>query len=212
MESIKNLLKNIFEIVYDKVKDSALYNTLLEKYDNLELPVQRGIKYSFLALGILLVVSLPLSILKNSLDATKEFTEKKQLIFDLIKSESNQFVVQGLRPSELDQKISYLTERLNLSADNKVQISSYYFSKQLLPRNLRKLNYTGKQIKITGINIEEVIDIGQLLNNIDPSVKLVHLKITEIKGQDNYFSATYSILHFQEPNSPTPITPGKKPA
>ena len=211
MESIKNLLKNIFETLYDKIKDSSFYNTLLEKYDNLDLSVQRGIKYSVAALGVLLVISVPLSILKNSLDATKEFKEKKQLIFDLIKSESSQFVVQGLRSSEFDQKVSYITERLNLSADHKVQISSYYFSKQLLPKNLRTLSYTGKQIKISGINIEEVIDIGQLLNNIDPSVKLVHLKITEIKGQDNYFSATYSVLHFQEPNSSTPITPGKKP-
>jgi len=211
MESIKNLLKNIFEMVYDKFKDSALYNTLLEKYDNLELPVQRGIKYSFLALGVLLAVSLPLSILKNSLDSTKEFKEKKQLIFDLIKSESNQLVVQGLKPSELDQKISYITEKLNLSADQKLQISSYYFSKQLLPKHLRALNYTGKQIKITGINIEEVMNIGQLLNDIDSSVKVVHLKITEIKDQDHYFSAIYSILHFQEPDSPTSVTPGKKP-
>ncbi|MDE0151195.1 MAG: hypothetical protein OXK80_01695 [Bdellovibrionales bacterium] len=212
MESIKNLLKNIFEAVYDKIKDSAVYNTLLEKYYNLELPVQRGMKYSFTALMALLVVSLPLSILKDSLDATKEFKEKKQLIFDLIKSESNQFVVQGLNSSDFDRKVSQITERLNLSADHKVQISSYYFSKQLLPKHLRTLSYTGKQIKISGINIEEVMDIGQLLNNIDPSVKLMHLKITEIEGQENYFSATYSILHFQEPNSKTPITPGKKPA
>ena len=211
MESIKNLLKNIFEMVYDKIKDSAIYNTLLEKYDNLDLPVQKGIKYSAIALGVLLVFSFPLSILKNSLDATKEFKEQKQLIFDLIKSESSQFTVQGLSTSEFDQKVSYITERLNLSSDYKVQTSSYYFSKKLLPKNLKTLNYTGKQIKISGINIEEVIDIGQLLSNIDPSVKLVHLKITEIKGQGNYFSATYSILHFQEPNPSTPITPGKKP-
>jgi len=54
------------------------------------------------------------------------------------------------------------------------------------------------------------MDIGQLLSNIDPSVKLVHIKITEIKDQANYFSATYSILHFQEPTQ-TSITPGKKP-
>lgn len=211
MESIKNLLKNIFESVYDKIKDSAVYNTLLEKYYNLELPMQRGIKYSFTALVVLLIVSLPFSILKDSLNATKEFKEKKQLIFDLIKSESSQLVVQGLSSSEFDRKVSQVTEMLNLSVDHKVQVSSYYFSKQLLPKNLRTLKYTGKQIKISGINIEEVMDIGQLFGSIDPSVKLMHLKITEIKDQKNYFSATYSILHFQEPNSKTPITPGKKP-
>ncbi len=211
MESIKNLLKNIFEMVYDKIKDSALYNTLLEKYENLELPVQRGIKYSTAAVGILLIISLPLSVLKNSLDATKEFKEKKQLIFDLIKNESSQFVIQGLSPSEFDKQISFIINRLSLSADHKVQMSSYYFSKKLLPIHLRFLNYSGKQVKISGINIEEVIDIGQLLSNIDPSVKLVHLKITELKDQGNYFSATYSLLHFHEPNVKTPITPNKKP-
>ena len=211
MESLKNLLKNIFEAVYDKIKDSSLYNTLLEKYDNLDLPVQRGIKYAVSALGILLVISLPLSVLKNSLDATTEFKEKKELIFDLIKNESSQFIVQGLSSSEFDQRISHIINRLSLSADHKVQISSYYFSKKLLPKHLQTLSYSGKQVKISGINIEEIIDFGQLLSSIDSSIKLVHLKIIELKDQNNYFSATYSILHFHEPNVTTPITPNKKP-
>ena len=209
MESIKNLLKNIFEAVYDKIKDSAVYNTLLEKYDNLEPPVQKGIKYFASALGILLVVSFPLSILKGSLDATKEFKEKKQLIFDLIKSESSQFIVQGMNSSELDRQVSFIIDRLALSSDHKMQISPYYFSKKLLPKHLRSLNYSGKQVKISSINIEEVIDIGQLLSSIDPSIRLVHLKITEMKDQKNYFSATYSLLHFHTPSTKAPTK--KKP-
>lgn len=210
MESIKNLLKNIFETVYDKIKDSSLYNILLEKYENLELRVQRGIKYSASTLGALLVISIPLSLLKNSLDATNEFKEKKQLIFDLIKSESSQFVVQGMSSSEFDRQISNIIDRLALSADHKAQIFPYYFSKKLLPKRLKTLGYSGKQLKISGLNIEEVIDIGQLLINIDPSVRLVHLKVIEMKDKENYFSATYSLLHFHEPNAVTSITPDKK--
>ena len=211
MEFIKNLLKNIFELVYDKIKDSAFYNTLLEKYDNLDLPAQRGIKYCASAVGILLVVSLPFSILKNSLNAESEFKEKKQLVFDLIKSESSQFVIQGLSASEFDRKMSQIIDQLSLSADQEAEVSSYYFSKKLLPANLRSLNYSGKQVKVSGINIEEVMDIGKLLSHIDPSVRLVHLKITELKDRKNYFSAVYSVLHFHEPHSSTPITPKKNP-
>jgi len=137
MESIKNLLKNIFEAVYDRIKDSAVYNTLLEKYYNLNPPIQKGIKYSVAISGALLIISLPLSILTDSLNATKEFKEKKQLIFDLIKNESSQFVVQGLSSSEFDNKISHITQRLNLSSEHKAQIYSYYYSKQRLPKNVR---------------------------------------------------------------------------
>ncbi len=211
MESIKNLLKNIFETAYDKIKDSSLYNTLLEKYENLDLPVQKGIHYSLSAAGILLAASLPLSVLNNSLNATKEFKEKKQLIFDLIKNESSQFVVRGLSPSEFDEQISLILNRFSLSSDRKTQMSSYYFSKKLLPARFRSLNYSGKQIKISGVNIEEIMEIGLLLSNIDPSVKLVHLKIVELKNQNNYFSASYSLLHFHEPHAKALITPDRKP-
>lgn len=211
MELIKNLLKNIFELVYDKIKDSTVYNTLLEKYDHLDLNVQKGIKYSAAVLGLALTASLPLSVLKNSLNATNEFKEKKQLIFDLIKSESSPFVIQGLNPSDFDRKISQIIDRLSLSAEQKTQVSSYYFSKKLLPKNLRTLNYSGKQIKISGINIEEVMDIGQQLSRINPSVKIVHLKITELKDRRNYFLAVYSVLHFHEPHAKAPITLDKKP-
>ena len=211
MEFIKNLLKNIFELVYDKIKDSTVYNTLLEKYDHLDMNVQKGIKYSASTLGLLLVASLPLSVLKNSLSATNEFKAKKQLIFNLIKSESSQFVMQGLNPSEFDRKISQIIDRQSSSATQKTQVSSYYFSKKLLPKNLRTLNYSGKQIKISGINIEEVMDIGQQLSRINPSVKVVHLKITELKDRRNYFSAVYSVLHFHAPQAKPPITLNKKP-
>ena len=211
MEFIKNLLKNIFELVYDKIKDSTIYNTLLEKYDHLDLPAQKGIKYSVSALGLLLIASLPLSILKNSLNATNEFKAKKQLIFDLIKSESSQFVMQGLTPSEFDRKISQIIDRQASPAEQKAQVSSYYFAKKLLPKNLRSLNYSGKQIKISGINIDEVMDIGQQLSRINSSVKVVHLKITELKDRKNYFLAVYSVLHFHEPQAKTPITLQKKP-
>ena len=211
MELIKNLLKNIFELVYDKIKDSTIYNTLLEKYDHLDLNVQKGIKYSVSVLGLLLTASLPLSILKNSLNATNEFKAKKQLIFDLIKSESSQFVIQGLDPSEFDRKISQIIDRQSSSAEQKTQVSSYYFSKKLLPKNLRTLNYSGKQIKISGVNIEEVMDIGQQLSLINPSVKVVHLKITELKDRRNYFTAVYSVLHFHEPHAKPTITIDKKP-
>ena len=211
MEFIKNLLKNIFELVYDKIKDSTLYNTLLEKYDHLDLHVQKGIKYSASAIGILLIVSLPLSILKHSLDMAHEFKAKKQLIFDLIKNEASQFAVQGMNSQEFNRKISQTIDGLDLSADQKVQISSYYFSKKLLPKNLRALNYSGKQIKIIGINIEEVMDIGKRLSQINLSVKLVHLKVIELKDRKNYFSAVYSVLHFHEPHKETPITPDKNP-
>ena len=211
MESLKNLLKNIFEAVYDKIKDSSFYNTLLEKYDNLELPVQKGIKYTAAAAGILAAVSLPLSILNNSLNATKEFKEKKQLIYDLIKNESSQFVVQGLSSSQFEQQISMIIDRLSLSPNHKAKISSYYFSKKLLPPALRSLSYSGKQIQISGVNMEEVIDIARMLNSIDSSVKLVHIKIIELKDQNNYFSVSYSLLHFHEPRPKTSITSRRQP-
>lgn len=211
MEFIKNLLKNTFELVYDKIKDSTFYNTLLEKYDHLDLHVQKGIKHSVSTLGILLAVFLPLSIVKHSLNTETEFQTKKQLIFDLIKNESSPLVTQGMSSSEFNNRISQIVERLSLSAEQKTQVSSFYFSKKLLPKNLRTLTYTGKQVKISGINIEEVMDIGKQFSQINPSVKLVHLKIIELKDHKNYFSAVYSVLHFHEPYSKASITPDKNP-
>ena len=203
MESLKAFLKNVFETCYYKIKDSALFNTLLEKYEHLDLNQQKWISKICAALILLLILSLPLSFLFKSIKAGSEFKEKKQLIYGLIQKESQNFFSQGMSRQRFNSELSRILDNLSLSSNSEVKVSAFYFPPSHLPPYLKGLKYEGKQVSISGLNIEEVLEIAKQLSSLDASVKMVQLKINELSENQKYYSSVYSLIHFMDPKNPS---------
>ena len=205
LKSYRNVLKSYFESIYYKVKESSIYNICLEKYENLDIHYQKWIQISTSSTLLLLILSIPISILFTSLKTTTEFKTKKNLVFDILKKDSP-VAFSEFSSSQLESRISVILSQFNSKQKEAPKITPLSKSIQLEP-SLKKLSYSGKNITIKNINIKEAIDIGSRLDQISPAVKLVQFKITESKTANNYFTATFSLVHFHAPKKPKKITP-----
>lgn len=199
INKIKDFLNNLFESINYKIKDSVIFNTLIEKYDHLEIHYQKWIKISALIIFILIILAFPFSIFISSIQSIHEFKNKKYLTLKLIQSESQNISNQEFFELELDKEISKITNHLDSTQIYPLN------SRPVLSPKLRSLKYSGKKIEIHGINIKEVIEIGQKLNSISPSVKLIQFTIKELEDKSNYFKANYTLIHFHTPNPSQPI-------
>ena len=203
-DPIKDFLNNLVEKIGSKIKDSALFNTLLEKYEHLDRVHQQWIKNLTLSLLGLFVLALPFSIFISSTQTIKDFKNKKELVLKLVKLEPSSPLSGTLTPMELDQKLSSITDE---TAPDEISISP--FSGVInLPKELANLRHTSKKIEIKGVNIQKVVTFGQKLETLSPSVRVVRLHIEEMKENNNYFKASYTLVHFHPPSSK--IKPIKK--
>ena len=207
VESIKDFFKATSEAIYYKVKDSTLFNILLEKYDNLDIHHQKWIQRIFIMIRGLLFLSIPSGCWMASLNYEKEFKTKKTLVYQMLQNSSKSSSHQATF-KDMESQISVILS--SLSEEQPVKITRIMRFAHL-PTSLKDLKYVGKKIKIDGLNIEEAIQIGQKFNYISPSVKLLHFKATEMKEKENYFTATYSVIQFTPPSTSSPrITPLSK--
>ena len=201
MESIKNFLKQISEFLYYKIKDSAFYNILIEKYENLDPYYQKWIKEGFIFLSGLLVTILIFSIFFSSAHKSEEFKVKKTLVNQMIQIPVSIGISAPITAIQWNEKINQLIDDLSLSDDQIVKIAPYRPSQSKIPQSLKSLTHIGKKIQIEGLNIQEIMDIGYALDQMDSSVKLTQLQIEQVSFITHYFKATYFVFLFFNPSS-----------
>ena len=204
LENYKNLLKSNLESLYDKVIESSLYNICLEKYENLDTSRQKWIQFSVFSGLLLLIFYIPASSFLTSFKTTKDFKTKKNLIFNLLQKDS-QVTVSEMSSSQFDSHISSIISQFK-TVQESPKITTLPRSIQLEP-SLKKLKYSGKKITIKNINVKTALDIGLRLDQISPAVKLMKLTMVESKTEKNYFTAVFSLVHFQAPKTLKKITP-----
>ena len=204
LENYKNLFKSNLDSLYEKVTESALYNICLEKYENLDTSRQKWIRFSLFSGCLLCIFYIPASSFLTSLKTARDFKTKKNLIFSLLQKDS-QTAFSELSPSQFESRISAIVSQFK-TAQESPKITTLPRSIQLEP-SLKKLKYSGKKITIKNINVKTVLDIGLRLDQISPSVKLMKLTMTESKTEKNYFTAVFSLVHFQAPKTLKKITP-----
>ena len=201
LETLKNLLIAVFETLFDRIASSNIYNSLLEYYQSLNMSYQRWIRNGFILLCFLFIFSFPFSLFIQSTRSLEEVKTKKDLIYSLLKKDSN-LSFQTLSERELLAQVDNI---LTLSGSpDQIQILPLPDSIDL-PSDLRKLKFTGQQIEITNLNIKQAIEIGAQLDQISPFSKVIHFKVSESLENKNYFTATYSLVHFQEPIQIQPL-------
>ncbi len=201
MESIKNFLKRAYEILYYKIEDSVFYNILVEKYENLDLHYQKWIHKGFLIFGGLMIILIPLSFFFASIQKTEEFQFKKTLVNQMIQTPSSVREISPLNAVQWNEKINQVISQLSLSNDQNVKISPHRPSLSQIPKSLKDLTHIGKKIQIEGLNIQEVVDIGYALDQMDSSVKLIQLQVQQTPLLTHYFKATYFVFLFFNPDS-----------
>ena len=197
MTAIKFFFKQIFEILYHKIKDSVFYNTLVEKHENLDLQQQKWIKQGLLTTLFIIVTLIPASFVWSSIQKSNEFKTKHNLVNRMLQTSTSSQSNSSLSAPQWNEKINQLTQEL--SSERNIRITPYTPSASQIPSAVRELTYVGKKIQIENSNIQEVVDIGYALNQMDSSVKLIQLKVEKNSLEDHYFKATYFLFLFFNP-------------
>ena len=210
LDSLKDFLNNLFENIIYRIKNSVVFNILIEKYEQMDIHHQIWIRTALWGLAGLMVLFIPLLFFMSSMKSVKDFKIKKHLISHLLKSQTSSFSTQDVSDVQWEKKISSIIDQAVLSSSQTVDISPLK-SRPQLPRQLISLKYSSKQVKINGVNIKTVVELGQKLGAIAPSIRLVSLKLKEMPDRNNFFHVTYGLIRFHSPDEKTPnIKPIKK--
>ena len=197
MNAIKFFLKQIFEILYYKIKSSIFYNTLVEKYENLDLHHQKWISRGFFTTLIVVITFIPLSFIWGSIQKSNEFKEKYKLVSYMLQTPASSKSSPSMNATRWNERINQLIG--GLSSEQNARITPYKPSRYQIPSAFKKLTHAGKKIQVEGLNIQEVVDIGYALDQMDSAVKLIEMKIEKSSLAEHYFKATYFVFLFFNP-------------
>lgn len=193
-EELRERLKDEWQKSLEKAEESRVYTELKDRYENLT-PVQQKIMLGVTIGTVLLVLfSIPYSSFSTSEDSLFEFTEKRQLIRDLLRTSK-----EAKESPEIP--VPPAVEDLRAQAEGMLTTA------QLLPEQIAGVTAEGPhggivngqlvsgnvRVAANQLNLRQIVDLGHEFSSISPSAKLKDLQITASK-EPGYFDVVYRIL------------------
>lgn len=216
---IKERLQEQLVALGGKIAESQAWQKLMERYQSLSPTGQKLSLSGVGALLALLLFLLPWSFFSGSQDSVAEFEDKKRLIRDMFRyshlasslprspepvSQAQlrsliQGILLGTRPALLPEQ--------NLGMDDFDNFIGGGGKSDSLPKSLTQ---KGVLVKLSRLNLEQIISIGTKLKDIRPTVKLVGMKIQANQPDPHYFDVGFKLVAFDLPGEPAGKTaPGK---
>lgn len=217
-DDLKDKFVEQLKAVGARIEESAAWNQLMERYQGLSQTAQRA---SLAAVGVifaLLFFLLPWSFFSSSQDHVAEFEDKKKMIRDMFRySHLASSIPRGPEPVSQAQLRSLVqgtlgSVRPTLLPEQTQGIED--FDNQMVAGKSdalpKALTQKGIVIKLSRLNLDQVITIGTKFKEIRPTVKIVGLKVQANQPDPHYFDVSYKLVAFDLPAEPAPkTTPGK---
>ena len=203
LDEIKNQLKEKFSEIFEKIKETELYQKAEEKYQSLNPRGQKLTRYASAFLVLFFVVIYPVSQLQMSSDLVAEFEVKRELLRDLFKTYRESSASPALPPppqgGELVSQVQSMLSSAELLPEQIVNVGLVEFEGRIIPQ---KLVNSVVAVQLSSINLRQTVDIGTQLANISASIKVKDLDMNATEGKAGYFDVTYKLYAF---NVPQPI-------
>lgn len=216
LDDLRDQLRDQLRQLGAQVADSPAYQSLKEKYDSLEPRQQKTAIISVVCLTLAILIWIPLSIYLSSREQMTYFEESRDLTRELLRTERQASQIgtagPGLPPGTLQQRVHSVISAVNLIDEQRGSVQDFQAggptAKGLIPTGV---NQEGAEVQLKNLNLRQVVDIGQRLESIHPTVKLWGMDIRASAEDGNYFDVTYQLLSFaipqEEPEAATP--PGR---
>ena len=205
----------------EELKDSELWQTASEKFQGLSQPIQKLIVWASVVCGTLFLFTCmgPVGYLNESSNEIAIFEDKREQIQRLLvaKQRENQTnnIPQQMSSSQFRNSIQSVLSAERLLPEQNSGVSTFDASKSALnPKNSKNIQKEGFQIALKKLNLNQVVNIGFKLENINPAVKMAGLEIQANTEDDHYFDVIYKITKFSlnlAPPKKTPPAKNKKP-
>ncbi len=214
-EDLKDQLRDQLTSLKVKIQESSAWNELMDRYLDLNPPVQKAVLALTGGIFALVLFSIPYYFFSSSQESVAYFEEKKQMMRDLYRlsrrvnalppapapmsADELRSAVQGIlnseRPSLLSEQIVSITEFDNTRAQGAT-----------LPRSLEQ---KGVAVNLSRLNVDQIARIGGRLQGIRPTIKMTGLKIEASAQDPHYFDVTYKLVAFGVPSAQESSAPNR---
>ncbi len=200
LDDLKDNLASEGRALWEKIQDSALFNQLRDRYENLTPPMQKLSLLGVLGLIITFLLSVPYSNFSDSTNSVNDFEGKRSTIRELLKVSRESSDTPNIQPAPNAQVLrSRIDEEIKNARLLPEQIKGANASaakSQLIPDNLLE---GALEIRLAKLNIRQIVDLGYKFQNVSPSVKMKDLVISANLEDNRYFDVIYQLVALAVP-------------
>lgn len=200
LDDIKERLLSEFKQISERIQDSSAFNQAKDRYENLNPTQQKLAAVAGIALVTVAVLWVPFSGLTSSWDHTNEFTERRDLIRDLLKvsKEASEAPSLPVAPSEsmIRQAVDREITSARILPEQNKGTSFSSSANVMIPSNHVE---TTVDISLAKLNLRQVLDMGYAFQNISPSLKMKDLNIIANASDSKYFDVVYRLVALKVP-------------
>jgi hypothetical protein len=200
--------------VFEKIKETEIYQKLSDRYESLAPAGQKTVRIVLVILGLFIVLFFPISQIATSKEFITGFEDKRQLIRDLFRTYRESSQASRLMPApssdSLIGSVNTTLQNEQLLPEQIISVAVGAVEGRLIPANLMT---DVIDVKLSKLNLRQIVDIGTRLSNISQSVKLKDLLMSLNPEVANYFDVTYKLYSLNVPAAPVelPQEPETKP-
>lgn len=214
LDELKEQITAQLQVIGEKIQETNAYNQISDKYQSLSSTGQKVVQVCVVGLVLLAVLYSPLSQLSSSHTLISEFESKRSLIRDLFKAYRESSTTAQIQPapasSDLISQIQSALNNAHLIPEQVIAVATTGPEGKLIPQNLI-LDVV--EVKLSKLNLRQIVDIGTKLTNISDAVKVKDMAIkahSELKG---YFDVQFKLFALKVPEAipePPPEMPEPK--
>lgn len=179
---------------WEKINESSLYIKFREFYDSLNPQRQIAFNISAAFFILLLVFSVPYGFYSSANEMILDFEYKRDLTRDLITStrESKKNSTFSNPPDlmQLQSQAQSIIQQAQLLPEQTLSVSTTEEKSSLLPGSLQQGLLI---VRLSKLNLRQVIDIGTELQGIHSGVKMTSFQMELNSTDARYIDATYTL-------------------
>ncbi len=198
-EDLREQLKDRANEAMAKIQESSTFNTLRERYESQTPSVQRLIVIAGITLTILMILSIPMSYISSGSEYLSQFDENRQLIQGLLRAARSAKEPPALPPPQTPESLQGSIQRVvreaGLLPDQVGPIASMpgEVYKEFAPPGV---SHTAMTVQLKKLNVDQILEIGNMLQNMAPGVKLIGIEVVQSEGQTHYYDMIAAVMSF----------------
>lgn len=203
LDELKERLSAELTQTKERIEESAAFNQLRDRYENMSPAMQKLSVVGAAALVSALILSIPYSYFSTSSDYVTEFEGKRSTIRELLKVTRESSEVPNIIPAPntdmLRSNIENQLKAANLLPEQMRGTQAGSNGSQLIPQNLTQGIL---EVNLAKLNLRQVIDLGYQMQNINPSVKITDMTMTANREDNRYFDVVFKLVSLAVPEAP----------
>ncbi|MBO9666426.1 MAG: hypothetical protein J7501_06390 [Bdellovibrio sp.] len=203
LDDLKDKIATDARATWDRIQESAAFNQLRDRYENMTPSMQKLTLYGGVAVVALIILSVPYSYYSGSNVSVEEFEGKRMTIRELLKVSRESSEVPNIQPAPsmdmIRSNIDNLIKGANLLPEQIKGTEVASSSSNLIPQNLSE---GALQIRLAKLNLRQIVDLGYKFQSINPSLKMNDMTMTANREDSRYFDVVFKLVALAVPAAP----------